>query len=289
MNQLWQTYFGRGLVSTPEDFGTQGAVPTHPKLLDWLATEFVHRGWSLKTMHRLIVQSATYRQSAQAPESVRRTDPENLLLSRGGRWRLEAEAIRDGALYVSGLLDLSIGGPSVFPPQPESVSKFAFSSFTWKTSEGKDRYRRGLYTFTKRTVPYPAAQVFDAPPRNTCSVRRLRSNTPLQSLALLNDEVMVEAARALAARVLRSSPPDIEAKATYAFRLCLTRPPDTSELGELGDFYRNQLERFSSGSANPVAVTGVDKDKPPSDLNELAAWTAVSRVLLNLDEVVTRE
>jgi hypothetical protein len=302
MNQLWQTYFGRGLVSTPEDFGTQGSRPTHPELLDWLATEVLRQGWSLKAMHRLIVTSATYRQSARAtPEQLAR-DPRNERLGRGPRFRVPAEVVRDIALAASGLLARRVGGPSVFPPQPEGATALAYGMVPWPVSTGADRYRRGLYTYLKRTSPYAASITMDAPTSETTCVRRDRSNTPLQALTLLNDTVFVEAAQAVARRILVECPDrTIAARASYAFRLCLARPPRHEELARLTAFFDRQLARFRTGELDAAQVAGLGSKEPTPtpllvpapppgvDRNELAAWTVVARVLLNLDETVTKE
>jgi hypothetical protein len=302
MNQLWQTYFGRGLVSTPEDFGTQGARPTHPELLDWLATEFLRQGWSLKAMHRLIVTSATYRQGAHAtPEQLAR-DPRNERLGRGPRFRVPAEVVRDIALAASGLLARRVGGPSVFPPQPEGATALAYGMVPWPVSNGGDRYRRGLYTYLKRTSPYAASITMDAPTSETTCVRRDRSNTPLQALTLLNDTVFVEAAQAIARRILTECPDrTIAARAGHAFRLCLARPPRPEELARLTAFFDRQLARLRAGELDAAQVAGLGSQDPPptpllartppsgSDPNELAAWTVVARVLLNLDETLTKE
>ncbi len=300
VNQLWQTYFGRGLVSTSDDFGTQGARPSHPELLDWLATELPRRQWRLKAMHRLIVTSATYRQRSNAtPEQIAR-DPINALLARGPRFRIEAESIRDVALAASGLLSTTMEGPSVHPPQPDGVTSLAYGKTSWPTSVGRDRYRRGLYTFLKRTSPYAAFITMDAPTSDTTCLRRERSNTPLQALTMLNDAVFVEAARALARRVVRETPePTAEARITYAFRLCLGRVPRPEEASRISAFHDDQLARFRSGELDAARVAGAKTDGPPAspllavadgaDLNDLAAWTTVARVLLNLDETVTKE
>ncbi|MBX6311400.1 MAG: DUF1553 domain-containing protein, partial [Isosphaeraceae bacterium] len=291
VNRLWQAYFGRGLVATTEDFGTRGERPTHPELLDWLATEFLTRGWSLKAMHRLIVTSATYRQSSKAsPEALAR-DPKNELLARGPRFRIEAEVIRDIALTASGLLNPKIGGPSVFPPQPEAVTALAYGKVTWPTSTGPDRYRRGLYTYLKRTAPYAAFITFDAPTSETTCVRRERSNTPLQALTLLNDTVFVEASRALAQRILKEGPRDTEGRARLAFRLCLARPPQPEELRLITAFYEAQSARFRTGELDAAKVIGIDPKALTKnvDSSELASWTAVARALLNLDETITKE
>ncbi|MDG3004925.1 PSD1 and planctomycete cytochrome C domain-containing protein [Paludisphaera mucosa] len=299
MNQVWQAYFGRGLVTTPEDFGAQGSRPTHPELLDWLATELPRRGWSLKAMHRLIVTSATYRQASRAtPEQVAR-DPRNELLARGPRFRVGAETIRDAALASAGLLDARIGGPSVRPPQPDGATSLAYGQEGWTPSVGADRYRRGLYTFLKRTSPYASFATMDAPSPDVACVRRERSNTPLQALAMLNDVVFVEAAQALARRVLReSSSPAADARLDHAFLLALGRPPRDDERPRVLAYHADQLARFREGKLDAALVAGAKSATPPSpllatpegtDLPELAAWTAVARVLLNLDEAVTKE
>jgi hypothetical protein len=271
VNRMWQQYFGTGLVETENDFGTQGSLPTHPELLDWLATEFVGRNWSQKAMHRLIVTSSTYRQASRLRPELSDKDPYNRMLARQNRIRLEAEIIRDAALSASGLLNLTIGGPSVFPPQPDGVFSFTQIPRTWTVSTGADRYRRGMYTHFWRSAGYPALLVFDAPDAITTCTRRIRSNTPLQALTLLNDQAFVELAQALAARVLKERLDDRE-RLDYAFRLCLSRPPGDAERERLEQFLKQQLQEFRGG---PDASR--------------AAWTAVSRVLMNLDEFITRE
>jgi hypothetical protein len=264
VNRHWQAFFGQGIVRTTEDFGLRGELPTHPELLDWLAVELPKRGWSIKALHRLIVTSATYRQSSHvAPELLLR-DQANKLLARGARFRIEAEAVRDAALRISGLLTEKVGGPSVFPPQPEGSNAASYGGFNWKTSTGPDRYRRGLYTFTKRTSPYAMFGLFDGPSGESCVARRDRSNTPLQALTMLNDSVFQEAARALAATTPGATP---EARASAMFRRCVTRPPAAEELQALVAFYQQQREHM---------------DDP-------AAWTAVARALLNLDETISKE
>jgi len=290
MNQAWQAFFGRGLVATLEDFGTRGEEPTHPELLDWLATEFPRRGWSLKAMHRLMVESATYRQSSVASPGLLARDPGNELLARGPRFRVEAEMVRDLALAASGLLNPELGGPSVYPPQPEAVTALAYGQGGWPTSNGPARYRRGLYTYLKRTAPYAAFITFDAPTSEIACVRRERSNTPLQALTLLNDAVFVEAARALARRVLDRGGEPFEDRVRLAFRLCLTRPPRDGEVRALAAFHDRQLARFRAGEADPVKVAGLDASAAGSpDTAELAAWTTIARALLNLDETITKE
>ena len=286
VNRIWQELFGQGLVRTPEDFGTQGERPSHPKLLDWLADEFMARGWSIKAMIKTIVTSAAYRQSSQARPSLESSDPDNVLLARQSRLRLSAELIRDVALAASGLLNPSIGGKSVRPPQPEEVIDVGFgNSVEWEESRGSDRYRRGLYIHFQRTVPYPFLMNFDASDKNVTSCRRNRSNTPLQALNLLNDPVFLEAAQALATRTLREVPESFDARLGHAFRLCLARNPRSSERKRLAEYFRQQEEMLDSETAQvlfPLDLDGVDRI-------QAAAWVGVSSVLLNLDEFVTRE
>lgn len=288
VNTIWQDHFGRGLVGTPEDFGTQGERPSHPELLDWLATEVIRQGWSVKALHRQIVTSAVYRQTAAAtPEAIAR-DPRNLLLARGPRLRVEAEAVRDIALSVSGLLTERIGGPSVFPPQPEGVTALAYGNNTWPTDQGPDRYRRGLYTFLKRTAPYASFGTFDQPTSEVTCVRRERSNTPLQALTLLNDPVFVEAAQALARRILREAPPEEIERITHAYTLCLGRRPRAAEASRVAAFLAARRAALSAPGADPAPIAGPDL---PDNLDpvEAAAWTTFARVLLNLDEMITKE
>lgn len=294
VNRLWQQYFGRGLVETDNDFGTQGTPPSHPELLDWLAVEFQARGWSVKAMHRLIVTSATYRQSSKARPDLRDIDPDNKLLARQTRLRLDAEIVRDNALAASGLLGLQFGGPSVFPPQPEGIYQFTQVKRAWTTSKGQDRYRRGVYTFLQRSAPYPALTVFDAPDGNASCTRRIRSNTPLQALTLLNDMAFLELARGLAARIVREAPADDAGKIAWAFRACLGRAPTALEQQRLEQFARQQLAHYrqSPDQARALLLAGAAKDAAvpaDADLPTWAAWTSVSRVLLNLDEFITRE
>lgn len=249
VNRQWEAIFGQGIVRTTEDFGYQGSFPTHPELLDWLAVEFMESGWSLKKLHRLLVTSATYRQSSNAsPEAVER-DPENNLLTRGPRTRLDAELVRDSILSISGLLSRKIGGASVFPPQPAGITEAAYGPLQWVTSVGEDRYRRGLYTFNKRTAPYAAFGLFDAPSGEVCLTRRDRSNTPLQSLAMLNDVVTMEAARHMATEAMNGhdSPGDI---AFNLFRRCVQRPPSEDELSRVLSFYERQQRRFTCGEVD---------------------------------------
>jgi Protein of unknown function (DUF1549)/Protein of unknown function (DUF1553)/Planctomycete cytochrome C len=291
MNQIWQCYFGQGLVDTPEDFGTQGSAPSHPELLDWLACQFMDEGWDLMQMHRAIVTSATYRQAAISNPHILQLDSDNILLSRGPRFRLQAEIVRDIALGASGLLNPAIGGPSVFPPQPDGANAAAFSDAKWPTSAPPDRYRRSLYTHRKRATPYAAYAAFDAPPHHTCTMRRIRSNTPLQALALLNDEMLIEASQALAARVISDASSDEAARLDVVFQLCLARYPREAERTALLSYLRQQRDRFELDKDLASIVAGLsDENSGDSrEVSELAAWSLVTRILLNLDETITKE
>ncbi len=291
MNRLWQAYFGKGLVETENDFGTQGSPPTHPELLDWLAVEFPDRGWSLKAMHRLIVTSATYRRASRTRVDLAERDPQNRLLARQNRLRLDAEIVRDNALAVSGLLSRKLGGPSVFPPQPAGIYQFTQVRRPWQTSNGSARHRRGLYTFFQRSAPYPALIVFDAPDSTSACTRRVRSNTPLQALTLLNDQAFVELARGLASRVRAEGGSSVREQVRHAFRLCLTREPLPAEARRLEDYLMEQRQEFQVAPQEARALLAVETRTAtaPAALAERAAWTAVARVLLNLDEFITRE
>ena len=287
VNRYWMHFFGRGLVETENDFGAQGVPPTHPELLDWLAIRFVESGWDVKSLHRLIVNSATYRQSSRTRPELAETDPVNKLLARQSRVRLDAEIVRDSALSVSGLLTHKLGGPSVHPPQPEGVYQFTQDSKPWKTDVGEDRYRRGMYTFIWRSSPYPALGVFDAADANTTCTRRVRSNTPLQSLTLANDIQFVECARNLASEVLSQTQLEPKEQASLLFRRCLVRLPNALELERLLQLISMQRLAFSSQPMNAAAL--VESQSAESHVVEYAAWTAAARVLMNLDEFVTRE
>jgi len=286
MNRQWQAIFGRGLVRTSEDFGLRGEAPSHPELLDYLATQFVARGWSLKEMHRLIVTSATYRQRSSASAEMMARDPANVLLARGPRLRVEAEVVRDVALASSGLLNDQMGGPSVYPPQPAGVTDLAYGAGNWPTSAGADRFRRGLYTFKKRTSPYAAFTTFDAPSGETCSLRRERSNTPLQALTLLNDPAFVEVAQALARRVVGNHAA-IEDRARVLFRQCLTRTPDEQELAALVAFANTQQGHLQGQVGTAASIAGCTAEEPRAI--EWAVWTLTARAVMNLDEFVTKE
>ncbi len=294
VNRIWQQHFGIGIVKTSEDFGTQGSPPSHSELLDWLATWFVESGWDVKALHRLIVTSATYRQSSRADAAGLVRDPENRLLARGPRFRLDAEAIRDQALFVAGLLVERVGGPPVKPYQPdgiwEAVGYTTSNTATFVRDDGDALYRRSLYTFWKRTAPPPAMVAFDAPSRENCTVRRERTNTPLAALVLMNDEQFVEAARHLAARSCREGGPSIDERVAYAFRLVLARPPDATERSELRSLHDEQLARFAADAEGALALLAVGASPRDESLDaaEHAAMTLVASVILNLDEAVTK-
>ncbi len=289
VNWIWSRYFGRGLVATPEDFGTQGEKPTHPELLDWLATELVRQKWDLKAMHKRIVTSATYRQSSHARPDLAQRDPLNVLLARQTRIRLEAEILRDEALASSGLLVEKIGGPSVRPPQPAGISELTYAgSARWVESVGPDRYRRGMYTWFQRTSPFPMLTTFDAPDANLACVRRDRTDTPLQALTLLNDTVFVECARALGRRIMAEEQGGTEARLRYGFRLCVAREPTAAERERLAKLYDDLLALCQADPEKAAKLAGPDLPAG-ADAAEAAAWTALARALLNLDEFVTRE
>ena len=284
-NRLWQQVFGRGIVETSEDFGSQGAPPSHPDLLDWMATELMAKGWSQKALLRLIVTSATYRQSSVVTPQLAERDPDNRLLARGPRFRMEAEMVRDVTLAASGLLSAKIHGPSVFPLQPPGIWNQPYSSDKWTTSDGEDRYRRSLYTFWRRTSPYPSFMTFDATSREVCTARRVRTNTPLQALTLLNDPVSFEAARALAKRMI-SAGTTPRARAAFGVKLVLSRAPTSAELDRLIALYQTERLHYASHQDDARRVIG---ESPRQGANDLAAWTMVANVLLNLDETVTKE
>ncbi|MEW6155822.1 MAG: DUF1553 domain-containing protein [Verrucomicrobiota bacterium] len=289
-NRFWEQIFGVGLVRTSEEFGAQGELPSHPDLLDWLATELIAQKWSVKQFVRLIVTSAAYRQSSQVSPALAERDPENRLLARGPRFRLSAETIRDQALFVSGLLSRKMYGPSVKPPRPASGLTAAFgSSVDWKTSEGEDRFRRGLYTEWRRTSPYPSMVTFDAPNREVCTIRRNRTNTPLQALVTLNDPVYVEAAQALARRMWRSAA-RMEDKIRFGFRLCVARSPEPAELKRLLALYEEARCDFAQDldQAKKLATEPIGEWVGGANVTELAALTAVANVLLNLDETLMK-
>ncbi len=290
MNRIWAQYFGIGLVETSEDFGVQGELPANPDLLDWLACEFVRQGWSLKAMHRIICNSATYRQTSRVTPELAQRDPYNRLLARGPRFRMEAEMLRDNALTISGLLDGKIGGPSVFPYQPGGVWSSPYNQDAWTISQHGGQFRRGLYTFWRRTAPYASFMAFDAPSREVVCERRARSNTPVQALVTLNDTAFFAAANALAQRVLTEGGATPRDRATFAFRCCLARRPTALESRHLLALYERSLRRFQKNPTDAAALVALGlpwngaKDKAP----ELAAWAVVANVLLNLDETLTK-
>jgi hypothetical protein len=298
VNRLWQGFFGTGLVKTAEDFGSQGDPPSHPELLDWLAVEFRDSGWNVKALIRLMVTSASYRQGARVTPGGLAKDPEDRLLARAPRLRLPAEFIRDGALFASGLLDPRIGGSSVSPYQPpglweELASRSDGKNWTaqeYTQSHGRDLYRRTLYTFWKRTSPPPTLVTFDAPDRETCTVRRARTNTPLQALVLLNDPTYVEASRKLAERLLKEAGPSDDDRIALAFRLVLARKPTALELDVLRAVHRDALTRYRADVPSAVRLLSVGESPrdPGLDAADVAAWSAVAGVLMNLDETVTR-
>ncbi len=326
VNRFWAQLFGRGIVETEEDFGTQGRPPSHPELLDWLAVAF-RDGWSsgvleywsnagrpnnnppplqhsitpwrVKSLLKLIVTSATYRQSSAVTPLLREKDPSNKLLARGPRFRMEAEMIRDNSLASAGLLSGKIGGPSVYPLQPDGIWDVPYSGERWVTSTGEDRWRRSLYTFWRRSAPYPMFTTFDATSREFCTIRRMRTNTPLQALNLLNDPAFIEAARGLARRMLNEAGHDRDVRLAYGFRLCATRRPTPGELIKLSALYERERKRYGADEKSALALLGAVNGK--ADANSLGAWwtasdlpvaaalTVVANVLLNLDESLTKE
>ena len=288
VNRVWSRIFGRGIVETEEDFGTQGALPTHPQLLDWLAVEFrdTHK-WSFKQLCKSIVMSATYQQTSAASERSKNLDPQNVWLSRGTRYRLSAEMVRDQSLAASGLLFSKIGGPSVMPPQPEGIWKATYSKLKWQTATGEDRYRRGIYTFVRRTSPYPSMITFDGTSREVCQIRRIRTNTPLQALVLLNDTVYVEASGALAKSVLNLPAAD---RLRTMFRRVLVRPPTDEETARVVDVYEDVKQRYAEidKAKKLIKAANLTVDEDNVDLQELASLTMIASALLNLDETVSR-
>jgi hypothetical protein len=274
MNRMWQQYFGNGIVETENDFGTQGTPPSHPELLDWLAVEFMESGWSMKHMHRLITHSTTYRQSSKFRQDLYNKDPRNLLLGRQNRVRLESEIVRDVALQASGFLEPSVGGPSVHPPQPKGVMGLGQVQRTWKADQDERRFRRGMYTFFWRATPHPALSVFDSPDAFSACTRRIRSNTPLQALTLLNDPAFHEMAEHFAQLMLEQKNTTDSERVTFGFKRCTSRLPSSDELKFMLDFIKQQRE----------ATKVLD-----SSAQQKFVWLNVARVLLNLDETITRE
>lgn len=291
VNRLWQQYFGKGIVASAEDFGVRGDVPTHPEMLDWLAVEFMARGWHIKDVVRLIVHSATYQQDSRVRPGDLEKDPQNDWLARAPRFRVGAEVVRDIALASSGMIHRPVGGPSIYPPIPDGVLNLTFGGGgDWPETTGADRYRRGLYVYWKRTAPFPGLTVFDAPAGDVACVRRTRSNTPLQALTLLNDQVFLEAAQGLARRVLQEAGPDDAARLRYLYMRSVARPPRPEEATAMTAFLNEQRERYGSNDAGTTALLEAANlgDDYPAAKAELAAWTLLARAILNLDETITR-
>jgi hypothetical protein len=300
VNRFWSQLFGTGIVESEEDFGTQGALPSHPELLDWLAIQFASPkgssatalGWDVKGLLKLIVTSATYRQSSKVTPEQLSKDPRNRLLTSYPRRRLDAEAVRDQALALAGLLSLKVGGPSVYPPQPDGLWKVAFNGGQngYPTSKGEDRYRRGLYTFWRRTMPYPSMNTFDAPSRESCTLRRKPTNTPLQAFVTLNDPCFVECAQVLARRIVREGGSDSTARLRWALQLALARPATDAQIEPLKQLLDAELANYRADldAAKKLAASDVQPLPADQDPAELAAWTVVSNVLLNLDGVLSR-
>lgn len=294
VNRLWQGHFGTGLVESAEDLGAQSPLPSHPRLLDWLAVELMDNGWSLKHVHRLITASETYRQASRIRPELLARDPLNRLLARGARYRVDGEIVRDIALAASGLLRPEIGGPPIYPAAPAFLFKppVSYGPKRWKVSEDSQRYRRSLYAFRYRSVPFPALEVFDTPSGTFSCVRRDRSTTPLQALVTLNETGFLESARELGRQILRQAGRNDTRRIDYAFRRVLAREPSAAERRELLAVLRQERRRFASGGLDPLLILGDEmgpaqperKQRPA----ELAAWTVVARILLNLDETITR-
>ena len=296
VNRIWQAYFGTGIVGSSEDLGTQSDPPSHPELLDWLSVELMEQGWSLKHLHRLIVTSATYQQSSRVTPASYEQDQYNRWLARAPRLRVEGEIVRDIALAASGLLNPKVGGASVFSPAPAFlfVPPASYGPFVWNDETGSERYRRAIYTFRRRSTPYPMLTNFDTPNGDFSCVRRTRSNTPLQSLTTLNETIFLECARNLALLTLKDGGADEAARLTWAFRRCVSRAPSDHERDVLLKLLAQQTTKFSSPEAKPWELAANDPANPPAlpegaTPAQAAAWTAVSRVLLNLDETVTKE
>jgi hypothetical protein len=292
VNRLWLLLFGQGIVKTADDFGAQGASPTHPELLDWLASEFRQSGWDVRHMIKLMVMSRTYRQTSKVSPALHQADPYNALLARQGRFRLDAEMVRDNALAVSGLLSPRVGGPSVKPYQPAGYWRYLnFPTREWQADRGPDQYRRGLYTYWQRTFLHPSLLAFDAPTREECTVVRVRSNIPQQALVLLNDPTYVEASRALAARLMCEAGPAAEQRVQQAYRLVLGRRAEPAEVQTLAALYRHHLQEYQADRKSAEALEHVGQRPTPADLPaaELGAWISVARVVLNLHETITRE
>jgi hypothetical protein len=294
-NRFWYQYFGVGLVKTLEDWGFQGELPSHPDLLDWLASRFMSSGWDVKGLQKLIVTSATYRQAARYDAALLERDPENRLLARGPRMRLAAEMIRDNALALGGLLVHKLGGPSVMPYQPpglweDVVVGADYPGTKYVQGHGEDLYRRSMYTFWKRTAPPPALNTFDAPEREFCTIRRPMTNTPLQALVLLNDPTYSEASRKIAERMMREGGSSAEERIAYAFKLATARGPSGSELKVLKETFDRRLAHFRASAENTKKLLAIGESPRDEKLDsaELAAYTTVASMILNLDETITK-
>jgi hypothetical protein len=291
VNRYWEQLFGRGLVETPEDWGLRGKLPSHPELLDYLATEFVSLDWDVKRLLKLMVTSATYRQSSRVTKEQLERDPDNQFYARGPRFRASAEVIRDQALQIGGLLSPKMYGKPVRPPRPKLGLSAAFGGSTdWDTSPGEDRYRRGLYTEWRRTTPYPSMTTFDATSRNVCTVSRPRTNTPLQALVTLNDPVFVESAQALARRMLKEGGETPESKLRFAFVVAISRPPAEGETKRLVKLFQETRERLKDKPAEATALATEPAGPLPKEIQpvDAAAWTVVANVILNLDEIFSK-
>jgi hypothetical protein len=287
-NRIWARLFGQGLVETEEDFGALGALPSNPALLDWLAAEYRDHGWSLKKLLKTIVMSQTYRQDSTTTSAQRDADPRNVLHSRGARYRLSAEVMRDQALAVSGLLSLKIGGPSVMPPQPAGMWRSTYNGQKWVDAEGEERFRRGLYTYLKRTTPYPSFTTFDGGSGEVCQIRRIRTNTPLQALVTLNDPVYFEAAAGLAQRMIADAKATQD-RAARGLRLALVRPPRDGDTAPLVRLQRDAQKSFAESPDKAAAIIQIARANTgeiPCD--EFAAWIVTANAILNLDEFLTR-
>ena len=288
VNRFLQRFFGRGIVPTENDFGTQGERPSHPELLDWLASEFMRLDWSMKSLHRVIVTSATYRQSSRVTPELIEHDPQNRLLARQSRVRLEAEGVRDVALTASGMLSQKMLGPGVYPPQPKGIYVVTQVSKQWPESKGDDRFRRALYTYFWRSSPYPMLPTFDAPDANGTCTRRTRSNTPLQALTLANDASLMELAKAFSDRLIREASDDDVSRIRHAYQSALARDPNEFELSRMTSFVQSQRDFFSQNETE--AKLAASPTRPSIvDAATSATWTAFARVLLNVDEFITRE
>jgi hypothetical protein len=289
VNRIWMHYFGRGLVETENDFGAQGSPPTHPELLDWLARQFIASGWSQKSLHRLIVTSATYRQSSHHRDDLAAIDQPNLLLGKQSRIRLDAEIVRDVTLSASGKLSHKIGGPSVHPPQPEGVYAFTQNRKNWQTASGESRFRRTMYTMFYRSAPYPTLTTFDSPDFQSVCTRRVRSNTPLQALTMGNDPALFELAQGFAERILdETAARDQDARIERAFLIAYARRPTSDERAVAGEFVDTQRMAYLENSAGARELAS-GTDLTPQQAAQRAAWTALARALINTDEFITRE